>query len=96
MPPPQPAGGEPTVGGDLVISSPLRRRTGKATSTPDAQKTMDAGSSAQDLEAASESSSGWMPGGGTAVPNVAAQDVRSRLQAQATALKQYTQEFLTT
>ena len=92
----QPAGGEPTVGGDLVISSPLRRRAGKATSAPDAQKTVDAGSSAQDLEAASDSSSGWTPGGGTAVLNVAAQDVRSRLQSQATALKQYTQEFLAT
>ena len=57
---------------------------------------MDAGSSAQDLEAAGDSSSGWTLGGGTAVLNVAAQDVRSRLQAQATALKQYTQEFLTT
>ena len=73
--PARPAEGEPTVGGDLV------------TSAPDAQKTLDAGSSAQDLEAASDSSSGWTPGGGTAVLNVAAQDVRNRLQAQATVLK---------
>ena len=84
------------MGGDHVISLPLHRRAGKATSAPDAQKTVDAGSSAQDLEAASDSSSGWTPGGGTAVLNVAAQDIRNRLQAQATVLKQYTQEFLTT
>ena len=96
VPPAQPAGGEPTVGGDLVISSPLHWRVRKATSVPDAQKTMDAGSSAQDLEVASDSSSGCMPSGGRPVLNVVAQDVRSRLQAQATALKQYTQEFLTT
>ena len=96
MPPAQLAWGEPAMGGDLVILSPLRRRTGNATSTPDTQKTVDAGSSAQDLEAASDSSSGWMPGGGAAVLNVVAQDVQNRLQAQATALKQYTLEFLTT
>ena len=78
------------MGGDLVISSLLHRHAGKATSAPDAQKTMDAGSSAPELEAASDSLSGWTPGGGTAVLNVVAQDVRNRLQAQATALKQYT------
>ena len=92
----EPAGGEPTVGADLVVSSPSCRRAGKVTSAPDPQKTAGTNSSAQDLESASDSSSGWTPGGGTAVLNVAAQDVRNRLQAQATALKQYTQEFLTT
>ena len=95
-PPAQPTGGELTVGADLVVLSPSCRRAGKATSAPEPQKTAGASSSAQDLEAASDSSSGWTPGGGTAVLNVAAQDVRNRLQAQATALKQYTQEFLTT
>ena len=36
VPPARPARGEPTMGGDLVISSPLRRHAGKATSAPDA------------------------------------------------------------
>ena len=67
-----PAGGEPTVGADLVVSSPSRRRAGKATSVPDPQKTAGANSSAQDLEAASDSSSGWTPGNGTDVLNMAA------------------------
>ena len=92
----QPAGAEPTVGGDLVISSPLRRRAGKATSAPDAQKTVDTSSLAQDLEAASDSSSEWTPSGGTAELNTAAQEVRNRLQAQAASLQRYTQEFLAT
>ena len=70
--PAQPAGGEPTVGADLVVLWPSRRRTEKATSVPDPQNTAGAGPSAQDLEAASDSSSGWTPGGGTAVLNVAA------------------------
>ena len=47
------------------------------------------------MEAAS-TSSGWTPGGGTTVMNVAAQDVRTRLQAQATALRKYNDEFLAT
>ena len=47
------------------------------------------------MEAAS-ASSGWTPGGGTAVMNVAAQDVRNRLQAQAAALRKYNDEFLAT
>ena len=42
------------------------------------------------------SSPGWTTGGGTAALNLAAQDVRSRLQAQATALQQCTREFLVT
>ena len=78
---------------DLVVQSPSRQRAGKATSDP--QKAAGSGSSAQDVEAAS-ASSGWTPGGGTAVMNVAAQDVRTRLQAQATALRQFTDEFLAT
>ena len=47
------------------------------------------------MEAAS-ASSGWTPGGGMAVMNVAAQDVRTRLQAQATALRKYNDKFLAT
>ena len=90
------AGGEPTVGADLVVSSPSRQPAGKATSAPDPQKPVGANSSAQDLEAASDSSSGWTPGGGTAVVNIAAQDVRTRLQNQAATLRQFTDEFLAT
>ena len=47
------------------------------------------------MEAAS-ASSGWTPGGGTAVVNVAAQDVRNRLQTPAAALRKYNDEFLAT
>ena len=47
------------------------------------------------MEAAS-ASSGWTLGGGTAVVNVAAQDVRNRLQSQAAALRKYNDEFLAT
>ena len=93
--PVQPAGGEPAVRADLVVRSPLRQRAGKATLAPDPQKARGSSTSAQDLETDS-ASSGWMPGGGTAVLNVAAQEVRNRLQSQATVLKQYTQEFLAT
>ena len=77
---------------------PPSRRTGKAVSEPqkaasESQPAAGPSSSAQDVEVAS-ATSGWMPSGGTAVMNVAAQDVRTRLQAQATALRQYTDEFL--
>ena len=78
---------------DLVVQSPSRQRAGKVASEP--QKAAGSSSSAQDMEAASVSS-GWTSGGGSAVVNVAAQDVRTRLQAQATALRQYTDEFLAT
>jgi len=91
VPPEQPAGGGPTVRADLVVLSPTRRRAGKATSEPDPQRAAGSSSLSHDLETASVSLPGWTPGGGTAVLNMAAQDVRNRLQAQATALKQYTQ-----
>ena len=94
-PPAQSAGGEPAVRTDLVVRSPSRQRAGKATSAPDPQKAAGSSSSAQDVEAAS-ASSGWTPGGGTAVVNVAAQDVRNRLQSQAAALRKYNDEFLAT
>ena len=70
-----------------------RQRVGKATSDP--QKAAGSSLSVQDAEAAS-ASSGWTPGGGTAVVNVAAQDVRNRLQSQASALRKYNDEFLAT
>ena len=80
-----------------ILSS---RRAGKAASEPqkaasEPQPAVGSSSSARDAEAAS-ATSGWTPGGGTAVVNVAAQDVRTRLQAQATVLTQYTDEFLAT
>ena len=94
-PPVRPAGGEPATRTDLVVRSPSRQRAGKATSAPDPQKAAGSSSSTQDLETAS-ANSGWTPGGGTAVVNVAAQEVRNRLQSQAAVLRQYNQEFLAT
>ena len=76
-----------------MVQSPSRQRAGKAASDP--QKATGSASSAQDVEAAS-ASSGWTPGGGTAVVNVAAQEVRNRLQSQAVVLRQYNDEFLVT
>ena len=76
-----------------MVQSPSRQRAGKATSDP--QMAAGSGSSARDLEAAS-ASSGWTPGGGTAVMNVAAQEVRNRLQSQAAVLRKYNDEFLAT
>ena len=93
MPPAQSAGGEPAARTDLVVQTPSRQRARKGASEP--QKAAGSSSSAQDMEAAS-ASSGWTPGGGTAVVNVAAQDVRNRLQAQAAALRKYNDEFLAT
>ena len=80
---------------DLVVRSPSRQRAGKATSASNTQKAAGSSSSAQDVETAS-ASSGWTPGGGTAVVNVAAQEVRNRLQSQAAVLRQYNDEFLAT
>ena len=94
-PPAESAGREPALRADLVVQSPSRQRAGKATSAPDPQKAAGSSSSAQDVETAS-ASSGWTPGGGTAVVNVAAQDVRNRLQSQAAALRKYNDEFLAT
>ena len=68
-PPAQSAGGEPAARTDLGVQTPSRQREGKAASEP--QKAAGSSSSAQDMEAAS-ASSGWTPGGGTAVVNVVA------------------------
>ena len=76
-----------------MVQSPSRQRVGKAASDP--QKAAGSGPSARDVEAAS-ASSGWTPGGGTAVVNIAMQDVWNRLQAQAAALRKYNDEFLAT
>ena len=83
-----------------MVRTPTRQRTGKAASEPwkaasEPQPAAGSSSSAQDVEVAS-ATSGWTPGGGTAVMNVAAQDVRTRLQVQATALRRYNDEFLAT
>ena len=83
-----------------MVRTPPRQRAGKAVSEPqkaasEPQQTAGSSSSAQDMEAAS-AISGWTPGGGTAVMNVAAQDVRTRLQDQAAALRKYNDEFLAT
>ena len=98
--PAQSAEGEPAAGAEVAVRVPPSRRAGKAASEPqkaasEPQPAVGSSSSAQDAEAAS-ATSGWTPGGGTAVMNVAAQDVRTRLQAQATALRRYTDEFLAT
>ena len=82
----------------MAVRIPSSRRAGKAASEPqkaasEPQPAVGSSSSAQDAEAAN-ATSGWTPGGGTAVMNVAAQDVRTRLQGQAAALRQFTDEFL--
>ena len=64
--------------------------------SPEMHRAAGAGQSAEDLEAASTATSEWTPSGGTGELNVAAQGVRSRLQAQAALLQQFTQEFLST
>ena len=96
VPPEQPAGGAPTATADLVFLSPAHRRAGRAASEPDPQRAAGSSSLSHDLESATASSPGWTPGGGTAALNLAAQDVCSRLQSQATALQQCTREFLAT
>ena len=73
------AGDEPTGRVDLVILSPTHRRAGRAASEPDPQRDAGSSSLSHDLETASISSPGWMPGSGTAALILAAQDVRSRL-----------------
>ena len=100
LPPAQSAGGEPAARTELAVRTPPSRRAGKDASEPqkvasEPQPAAGSSSSAKDVEVAS-ATSGWTPGRGTAVMNVAAQDVRTRLQAQATALRRYTDEFLAT
>ena len=94
-PPAQPAEGEPAARAEVAVRVPPSQRAGKATSAADPQRAAGSSSSARDAEAAS-ATSGWTPGGGTAVVNVAAQDVRTRLQNQAATLRQFTDEFLAT
>ena len=98
--PAQSAEGEPAAGAAVAVRVPPSRRAGKAASEPhkaasEPRPAVGSSSSAQDAEAAS-ATFGWTPGGGSAVVNIAAQDVRTRLQGQAAALRQFTDEFLAT
>ncbi len=100
LPPAQSAGGEPAARAEMAVRILSSRRAGMAASEPqmaasEPQPAVGSSSSAQDAEVAS-ATSGWTPGGGSAVVNVAAQDVRTRLQSQAAALRQFTDEFLAT
>ena len=63
---------------------------------PEPHRAAGASQTVEDLEAASVSTSEWTPSGGTGELNAAAQEVRSRLQVQATSLQRYSQEFLAT
>ena len=99
-PPAQSAEGAQAARVEVAVRIPPSQRAGKAAAEPqkaasEPQPAVGSSSSAQDVEAAS-ATSGWTPGGGTAVVNVAAQDVRTRLQSQAAALRQFTDEFLAT
>jgi len=69
---------------------------GGGTATPEPHRATGASQTAEALEAASTGTSEWTPSSGTGELNVAAQEVRNRLQAQAAALQQYTQELLAT
>ena len=92
----QPAGGEPEAGAGLEVQPALRRRAGGGTAAPEPHRATGASRTAEALEAASTGTSEWTPSGGTSKLNVAVQEVRNRLQAQAASLQQYTQEFLAT
>ena len=94
--PEQPAGGETEVGAGLEVQPAMRRRAGGGTAAPEPHRATGASQMAEALEAASTGTSEWTPSGGTGELNVAAQEVRNRLQAQAASLQQYTQEFLAT
>ena len=94
--PEQLAGGEPEAGAGLEVQPAMRRRAGGGTATPEPHRVVGAGRTAEALEAASTATSEWTPSGGTGELNMAAQEVRNRLQAQAASLQQYTKEFLAT
>ena len=94
--PEQPAGGEPEAGAGLEVQPAMRQRAGGGTAAPEPHRATGASQTAEALEAASTGTSEWTPSGGTGELNVAAQEVRNRLQAQAASLQQYTQEFLAT
>jgi len=94
--PEQPAGGEPEAGAGLEVQPAMHWRAGGCTAVPEPHRATGASQTAEALEAASTGTSEWTPSGRTGELNVAAQEVRNRLQAQAASLQQYTQEFLAT
>ena len=94
--PEEPAGGEPEDRAGLEVQPVMRRRAGGGAAPSESRRVAGAGQSVEALEAASTATSEWTPSGGTGELNVAAQGVRSRLQAQAALLQQFTQEFLST
>nr|XP_045084503.1 protein atonal homolog 8-like [Aegilops tauschii subsp. strangulata] len=96
LPPAPPAGNELVVGSTPVVRPPGRRHSEKAASAPRLLDFRAASSSALDAEASSAAPPEWTPGGRTSMLNRAAQDVQAQLQAQGTALQQYTKAFLAT
>ena len=94
MPPTPEVGGELVVGATHVVRTPARWRVEQATSAPQPQEIGASSSSAPEAEATSAAPREWTSGGGTSVLNKAAHEVQSLLQAQGTALQNYTQTFL--
>ena len=94
--PEEPTGGEPENRAGLEVQPATGRRAGGGAAPSESRRVVGAGQSTEDLKAASTATSEWTPSGGTGELNVAAQGVRSRLQAQAALLQQFTQEFLST
>ena len=82
-----PTGGEPENRAGLEVQPATGWRAGGGAALPDLRRVTGAGRPAEDLEAASTATSEWTPSGGTGELNVAAQGVRSRLQAQAALLQ---------
>ena len=95
--PPVPSTGNKLVVGSTAVACILgRRRPEKAASAPMPLEVRAVTSSAPDAEASSTAPLEWTPGGGTNVLNRAAIDVQAHLQAQGTALQEYTKVFLST
>ena len=94
--PKEPAGGEPEDRAGLEVRPVMRRHAGGGAAPPESHRAAGVGQPAGDLEVASSAVSEWTPIGGTGELEAAAQGVRSRLQAQAALLQQFTQEFLST
>ena len=92
--PEQLAGGEPEAGAGLEVQPGMRRRAGGGTAAPEPHRATGASQTVEALETASTAMSEWTPSGGTGDLNMAAQEVRNWLQAQAASLQHYTQEFL--
>nr|XP_020201294.1 uncharacterized protein LOC109787149 [Aegilops tauschii subsp. strangulata] len=96
VPPVPPVDGELVVRATPVVRTLARRRAKKAASAPRPQEVRAASSSAPNAEATSRTPLEWMPRGGMAILNTAAQEVRALLQAQGAALQEYTKAFVAT